>query len=247
MASFRGKTRHASKSRTCVAKSPLLWSILYAINHLAASPATQRLRPTAAVARSTDTPGPSGLCQTSRPFRTADCRTSNSMKIPEILRSKPPRSRSLASVLDVHCRNRALLEHVTTLIVSRAARSGRSPSRSRPAAGRAAGGLERRAHRQVHGLVRVRVSIGIAAARSRCVRAFPSPQQILRDIYTPGVARVCLAIQKDPGRSTNTRGGRAAAASSPTGRRSLGSGTSARRPDCRSSKARRRCSPRSWG
>ncbi len=40
---------------------------------------------------------------------------------------------------------------------------------------------------------------GISAARSKWCRARPSASlQELRDIYTPGVARVCLAIQDDP-------------------------------------------------
>jgi malate dehydrogenase (oxaloacetate-decarboxylating) len=49
-------------------------------------------------------------------------------------------------------------------------------------------------------------------------------QQVLRDIYTPGVARVCLAIRDNPEQAWP---------SSPTSRPSWASATSGRWPGCR--------------
>ncbi len=122
------------------------------------------------------------------------------MKIPEILQVETPQvPGSLASVLNVIAEAGLVLEHLTTLhrdqgrtlweITVEMEEGSQDELRKRlnalPTA-RFVGWSDRVFERHRGGKIEMRSRIPI------------STQQILRDIYTPGVARVCLAIQKDP-------------------------------------------------
>lgn len=122
------------------------------------------------------------------------------MKIPEILQVETQQvPGSLASVLNVIAEAGLVLEHLTTLhreqgrtlweITVEIEEGRQEEVRTRlnalPTA-RFVGWSDRVFDRHRGGKIEVRSRIAI------------SSQQILRDIYTPGVARVCLAIQKDP-------------------------------------------------
>jgi malate dehydrogenase (oxaloacetate-decarboxylating) len=122
------------------------------------------------------------------------------MKIPEILQVETPQvPGSLASVLNVIAEEGLVLEHVTTLhrdqgrtlweITLEIEEGKQALLRERlnalPSA-RFIAWSDRVFDRHRGGKIEMRSRIPI------------SSQQILRDIYTPGVARVCLAIQKNP-------------------------------------------------
>ena len=122
------------------------------------------------------------------------------MKIPEILQVETPQvPGSLASVLNVIADLGLVLEHVTMLHrdqgrtlweITVEIEEGRQDEllaklNAVPSA-RFVGWSDRVFDRHRGGKIEMRSRIPI------------SSQQILRDIYTPGVARVCLAIQKDP-------------------------------------------------
>jgi malate dehydrogenase (oxaloacetate-decarboxylating) len=122
------------------------------------------------------------------------------MKIPEILQVETNQvPGSLASVLNVIAEAGLVLEHLTTLhrdqgrtlweITVEIEEGRQDELRARlnalPTA-RFVDWSDRVFDRHRGGKIEVRSRIPI------------STQQILRDIYTPGVARVCLAIQKDP-------------------------------------------------
>src|SRR5688572_14414426 len=125
---------------------------------------------------------------------------SNSMKIPEILQVETSQvPGSLASVLNVIAEAGLILEHLTTLhreqgrtlweLTVEIEEGRQEELRSRLnalSAARFVGWSDRVFDRHRGGKIEVRSRIPI------------STQQILRDIYTPGVARVCLAIQKAP-------------------------------------------------
>lgn len=126
--------------------------------------------------------------------------TSYPMKIPEILQVETPQvPGSLASVLKVIAEEGLVLEHVTTLhrdqgrtlweITLEIEEGKQELLRERlnalPSA-RFIAWSDRVFDRHRGGKIEMRSRIPI------------STQQILRDIYTPGVARVCLAIQKNP-------------------------------------------------
>ncbi len=122
------------------------------------------------------------------------------MKIPEILQVETNQvPGSLASVLNVIAEAGLVLEHLTTLHrdqgrtlweITVEIEEGRQHEllerlNALPTA-RFVGWSDRVFDRHRGGKIEMRSRIPI------------STQQILRDIYTPGVARVCLAIQKDP-------------------------------------------------
>ncbi|MEP7246296.1 MAG: malic enzyme-like NAD(P)-binding protein, partial [Gammaproteobacteria bacterium] len=122
------------------------------------------------------------------------------MKIPEILQVETPQvPGSLASVLNVIAEAGLVLEHVTTLHrdqgrtlweITIEIEEGRQEDllkrlNALPSA-RFVGWSDRVFDRHRGGKIEMHSRIPI------------SSQQILRDIYTPGVARVCLAIQKNP-------------------------------------------------
>ena len=122
------------------------------------------------------------------------------MKIPEILQVETPQvPGSLASVLNVIADLGLVLEHVTMLHrdqgrtlweITVEIEEGRQDElltklNAVPSA-RFVGWSDRVFDRHRGGKIEMRSRMPI------------SSQQILRDIYTPGVARVCLAIQKDP-------------------------------------------------
>jgi malate dehydrogenase (oxaloacetate-decarboxylating) len=122
------------------------------------------------------------------------------MKIPEILQVETNQvPGSLASVLNVIAEAGLVLEHLTTLHrdqgrtlweITVEIEEGRQDEllarlNALPTA-RFVGWSDRVFDRHRGGKIEMRSRIPI------------STQQILRDIYTPGVARVCLAIQKDP-------------------------------------------------
>jgi malate dehydrogenase (oxaloacetate-decarboxylating) len=122
------------------------------------------------------------------------------MKIPEILQVETPQvPGSLASVLNVIADLGLVLEHVTMLHrdqgrtlweITVEIEEGRQDEllerlNAVPAA-RFVGWSDRVFDRHRGGKIEMHSRIPV------------SSQQILRDIYTPGVARVCLAIQKDP-------------------------------------------------
>jgi malate dehydrogenase (oxaloacetate-decarboxylating) len=122
------------------------------------------------------------------------------MKIPEILQVETQQvPGSLASVLNVIAEAGLVLEHLTTLhrdqgrtlweltveIEEGEQEALLARLNALPTA-RFVGWSDRVFDRHRGGKIEVRSRIPI------------STQQILRDIYTPGVARVCLAIQKNP-------------------------------------------------
>jgi malate dehydrogenase (oxaloacetate-decarboxylating) len=122
------------------------------------------------------------------------------MKIPEILQVETSQTAaSLASVLKVIADAGLLLEHVTmvhreqgrtlweiTFEVAESERETLLASLSALQSARFVGWSDRALERHRGGKIEVRSRVAI------------SSQQILRDIYGPGVARVCLAIEKDP-------------------------------------------------
>jgi malate dehydrogenase (oxaloacetate-decarboxylating) len=122
------------------------------------------------------------------------------MKIPEILQVETQQvPGSLASVLNVIADAGLVLEHLTTLhrdqgrtlweLTVEIEEGRQEDLRARLNAlstARFVGWSDRVFDRHRGGKIEVRSRIPI------------SSQQILRDIYTPGVARVCLAIQKNP-------------------------------------------------
>ena len=122
------------------------------------------------------------------------------MKIPEILQVETPQvAGSLASVLNVIAEAGLVLQHVTTLhreqgrtlweITVEIEEGEQEQLQARLNAlpnARFVGWSDRVFERHRGGKIEIRSRMPI------------SSQQILRDIYTPGVARVCLAIQKDP-------------------------------------------------
>jgi malate dehydrogenase (oxaloacetate-decarboxylating) len=122
------------------------------------------------------------------------------LKIPEILQVETPQvPGSLASVLNVIAEAGLVLEHVTTvrreqgrtlweitLEIEEGAQEDLLRRLSSLPSARFVGWSDRVFERHRGGKIEMHSRIAIAT------------QQILRDIYTPGVARVCLAIQKDP-------------------------------------------------
>jgi malate dehydrogenase (oxaloacetate-decarboxylating) len=125
------------------------------------------------------------------------------LKIPEILQVETPQvPGSLASVLNVIAEAGLVLEHVTTLrreqgrtlweitfeIEEGAQEDFLRRLSSLPSA-RFVGWSDRVFERHRGGKIEMHSRIAI------------STQQILRDIYTPGVARVCLAIKDDPAKA----------------------------------------------
>jgi malate dehydrogenase (oxaloacetate-decarboxylating) len=122
------------------------------------------------------------------------------MKIPEVLQVETPQvPGSLASVLNVIAEAGLVLEHVTTLHreqgrtlweITIEIEEGKQEDllkrlNALPSA-RFVGWSDRVFERHRGGKIEMHSRMPI------------SSQQILRDIYTPGVARVCLAIQKNP-------------------------------------------------
>ncbi len=122
------------------------------------------------------------------------------MKVPEILQIETPQTPgSLASVLNVIAEMGLVLEHVTTvrreqgrtlweitLEIEEAEQETLLQRLSALHSARFVGWSDRAFERHRGGKIEMRSRVAI------------STQQILRDIYIPGVARVCLAIQKDP-------------------------------------------------
>ena len=125
------------------------------------------------------------------------------MKIPEILQVETSQvPGSLASVLNVIADAGLVLEHVTTvrreqgrtiweitLEIEEGAQEELLQRLTSLPAARFVGWSDRVFDRHRGGKIEMHSRIAI------------STQQILRDIYTPGVARVCLAIQKDPAKA----------------------------------------------
>jgi malate dehydrogenase (oxaloacetate-decarboxylating) len=122
------------------------------------------------------------------------------VKIPEILQIETPHSPgSLASVLNVLAEMGLVLEHVSsvrrdqertlwevTVEIDAEARAGLIERLNALPSARFIGGSDRVFDRHRGGKIEMHSRVAI------------STQQILRDIYTPGVARVCLAIQASP-------------------------------------------------
>lgn len=125
------------------------------------------------------------------------------MKIPEILQVETSQvPGSLASVLNVIADAGLVLEHVTTvrreqgrtlweitLEIEEGAQQDLLQRLSSLPSARFIGWSDRVFDLHRGGKIEMHARIAI------------STQQILRDIYTPGVARVCLAIQKDPAKA----------------------------------------------
>jgi malate dehydrogenase (oxaloacetate-decarboxylating) len=124
----------------------------------------------------------------------------NTVKIPEILQIETPHSPgALASVLNVLAEAGLVLEHVSsvrrdqdrtlweiTVEIDTQAHAGLVERLNGLASARFLGWSDRVFDRHRSGKIEMRSRVAI------------STQQILRDIYTPGVARVCLAIQAAP-------------------------------------------------
>jgi malate dehydrogenase (oxaloacetate-decarboxylating) len=122
------------------------------------------------------------------------------VKIPEILQIETPHAPgSLASVLNVLAERGLVLEHVSsvrrdqdrtlweiTVEIDTEAHVGLVERLNALPSARFIGWSDRVFDRHRHGKIEMRSRVAI------------STQQILRDIYTPGVARVCLAIRADP-------------------------------------------------
>jgi malate dehydrogenase (oxaloacetate-decarboxylating) len=125
------------------------------------------------------------------------------LKIPEILQVETPQvPGSLASVLNVIAEAGLVLEHVTTLRreqgrtlweitleIEEGAQADLLRRLSSLPSARFVGWSDRVFERHRGGKIEMHSRITI------------STQQILRDIYTPGVARVCLAIKDDPAKA----------------------------------------------
>lgn len=125
------------------------------------------------------------------------------MKIPEILQVETSQKPgSLASVLNVIAGMHLLLEHVTTvrreqgrtlweitLEIEEADQEQLVERLSALESARFVGWSDRAFERHRGGKIEMRSRVAI------------STQQILRDIYIPGVARVCLAIEEDPSKA----------------------------------------------
>jgi malate dehydrogenase (oxaloacetate-decarboxylating) len=125
------------------------------------------------------------------------------LKIPEILQVETSQvPGSLASVLNVIADAGLVLEHVTTvrreqgrtlweitLEIEEGAQQDLLQRLSSLPSARFIGWSDRVFDLHRGGKIEMHARIAI------------STQQILRDIYTPGVARVCLAIQKDPAKA----------------------------------------------
>ncbi|MGH8148603.1 MAG: malic enzyme-like NAD(P)-binding protein [Steroidobacteraceae bacterium] len=125
------------------------------------------------------------------------------MKIPEILQVETSQKPgSLASVLNVIAAMHLLLEHVTTvrreqgrtlweitLEIEEADQQLLLERLSALESARFVGWSDRAFERHRGGKIEMRSRVAI------------STQQILRDIYIPGVARVCLAIEQDPSKA----------------------------------------------
>jgi malate dehydrogenase (oxaloacetate-decarboxylating) len=125
------------------------------------------------------------------------------LKIPEILQVETPQvPGSLASVLNVIAEAGLVLEHVTTLRreqgrtlweitleIEEGAQEDLLHRLSSLPSARFVGWSDRALERHRGGKIEMHSRIAI------------SSQQILRDIYMPGVARVCLAIQNDPAKA----------------------------------------------
>lgn len=124
----------------------------------------------------------------------------DSMKIPEILQVETTQvPGSLASVLNVIAEAGLLLDHVTllhrdqertlweiTIEIDEGAQGDLLRRLNELPSARFVGWSDRVFERHRGGKIEMHSRIPI------------STQQILRDIYTPGVARVCLAIQRNP-------------------------------------------------
>ncbi|MEP7244818.1 MAG: malic enzyme-like NAD(P)-binding protein [Gammaproteobacteria bacterium] len=122
------------------------------------------------------------------------------MKIPEILQVEAPHSPgALASVLNVLSDSELILEHVScvrrdqertlweiTIEIETSAHAGLVERLNALPAVRFIGSSDRVFERHRGGKIEMRSRIAV------------STQQILRDIHTPGVARVCLAIRAAP-------------------------------------------------
>src|SRR4029453_11844004 len=122
------------------------------------------------------------------------------MKIPEIIHVETPQvPGSLASVLNVSAEAGLVLEHVTTvhrdqgrtlweitLEIEEGMQDDLLQRLNALPSARFVGWADRVVDRPRGGKIEMHSRMAI------------STQQILRDIYTPGVARVCLAIQKNP-------------------------------------------------
>ncbi|HEV7715622.1 MAG TPA: NAD(P)-dependent oxidoreductase, partial [Steroidobacteraceae bacterium] len=125
------------------------------------------------------------------------------MKIPEILRVETSQvPGSLASVLNVIAEAGLVLEHLTTLHrdqgktlweitleIEEGAQDDLLKRLNALPSARFVGWSDRVFDRHRGGKIEMHARMPI------------SSEQILRDIYTPGVARVCLAIQKDPAKA----------------------------------------------
>jgi len=125
------------------------------------------------------------------------------LKIPEILQIETSQvPGSLASVLNVIAEAGLVLEHVTTvrreqgrtlweitLEIEEGSQENLLRHLSSLPSARFVGWSDRVFERHRGGKIEMRSRIAI------------STEQILRDIYTPGVARVCLAIQKEPAKA----------------------------------------------
>lgn len=131
--------------------------------------------------------------------REAPCGATD-VKIPEILQVETPHSPgALASVLNVLSDAELILEHVScvrrdqertlweiTIEIEASAHAGLVERLNALPAVRVIGSSDRVFERHRGGKIEMRSRIAV------------STQQILRDIYTPGVARVCLAIRAAP-------------------------------------------------
>lgn len=125
------------------------------------------------------------------------------MKVPEILQVETSQTPgSLASVLNVIAEMGLVLEHVTTvrreqgrtlweitLEIEESEQEQLLGRLSSLPSARFVGWSDRAFERHRGGKVEMRSRVAI------------STQQILRDIYIPGVARVCLAIRKEPAKA----------------------------------------------
>ncbi len=157
------------------------------------------------------------------------------MKIPEILIVETVHQPgSLAKVLMVIAEAGLIIEHLRRCGAARAERFGKSPWRStkRPVASlydridqlpiaRFLGKSDRVFNRHRGGKIKTIASLPI------------NTLQVLRDVYTPGVARVCLAIKADPAAAHEFTNLDNTVAIVTNGTACWGWATSARWPDCR--------------
>jgi len=166
------------------------------------------------------------------------------MKIPEILIVETVHQPgSLAKVLQVIADAELTIEHLAALRRDQGRTLWEITLEMDEAADRSLYDRIDSCPRRVSSANRIAFSIGNRGGRSAPSPAYRSTRcRCLRDIYTPGVARVCLAIEEDPRTAHDFTSLDSTVAIVTNGTAVLGLGTSALSQACRSWRGRLHCS-----